>query len=93
MAKKREIGFIERERELSTRHLVKTLRRERIFRPGFPTGFSERIFRAALQSGCWNVKAHVLSITASFNQANVGSYGSATSREVKLADVTSLRKV
>ena len=46
MAKKREIGFIERERELSTRHLVKTLRRERIFRPGFPTGFSERCCKA-----------------------------------------------
>ena len=46
MAKKREIGFIERERELSTRHLVKTLRRERIFRPGFPTRFSERRCKA-----------------------------------------------
>ena len=84
MAKKREIGFIERERELSTRHLVKTLRRERIFRPDFQSGVAKRMLEC--ESAC-------LIISASFNQANVGSYGSATSREVKLADVTSLRKV
>ena len=51
MAKKREIGFIERERELSTRHLVKTLRQERIFRPYFPTVFSDRVFRPDFPTG------------------------------------------
>ena len=62
MAKKREIGFIERERELSTRHLVKTLRRERIFRPDFQSGVAKRMLEC--ESTC-------LSITASFNEANV----------------------
>ena len=32
-------------------------------------------------------------LSVSFNEANVGSYGTAISREVKLAHVTSLRKV